>query len=131
MLRAQPDDIPRQQVVGEHHVGADAEAGRQLAQSGVEAQRENGQDPVLCGVVQVGADALRADDEVAVRQHDALRGPGAPRRVEDRGHIRVDAARRRTHGLARALGDLRPGEHAVRGFLVLDKRVAQHEDVGE
>jgi hypothetical protein len=131
VLRAQPDDIPRQQVVGEHHVGADAEAGRQLAQSGVETQRENGQDPVLCHVVQVSADALRADDEVAVRQHDALRGSGAPRRIEDCGHIRVDAARRRTHDLARALGDLGPGEHAVSGFLVLTRRVAQHEDVAE
>ena len=43
-------------------------------------------------VAEILAHALAADEQVAVRQHDPLRLPGAPRRVEDRRHVEVDPA---------------------------------------
>ena len=42
-------------------------------------------------VAEVLADALGADDQVAVAEHDALRLAGAARGVEDRGDVEVDA----------------------------------------
>ena len=51
----------------------DVERGRQLAEARVEAQRKHREDHVVGRVADVVADALRADDQVAMGQHDALR----------------------------------------------------------
>ena len=58
VLGAEPDDVAGQQVVHEHDVGADGERGRQLAEAGVEAQRQRGEDDVVGRVAEVVADAL-------------------------------------------------------------------------
>ena len=90
VLGAQADDVARQQVVDEHDVGADGERGRELAEAGVEAQRQRGEDDVVLDVAEVLADARAAGQDVAVREHDALRLAGAARGVEDRRHVDVD-----------------------------------------
>ena len=66
------------------------EGGRELAEAGVEAEREGRQDHVVLVVAEVVADALGPDDEVAVREDDALGPPGAARRVEDGRHVALD-----------------------------------------
>ena len=71
--RTQPDDVAGQQVVDEHHVRAHTERGRELAEAGVEAERQGGEDAVVLGVLQVLAHALGAGDEVAMGEHHALR----------------------------------------------------------
>ena len=96
VLGAQAHDVAREQVVDQHDVGADREGGRQLAEAGVEAERQRGEDDVVGVVLEVLADARAAHEHVAVREHDALRLAGAAGGVEDRGHVDVDhvAARR-------------------------------------
>ena len=65
----------------------------ELAQAGIEAERQHGQNHIVRGVVQVPADTTCSGQEVAVGQDDALRLSGAPRGVEDRGDIDVEPFR--------------------------------------
>ncbi len=104
VLLAQAHDVARQQIVHEHAVRADGECRRDLAESGVETQRQHAQDDVVARVVQIGADALGPHDEIAVAQHDALRLARAPGGVEDGRGVEVDgrrgvAARRKRQSL--------------------------------
>ena len=69
-------------------MSSDAERGGELAESGVEAERQRGQDHIVSGVAEVVADAFGARDEVAVAEHDSLGLPGAARGVQDGGHVR-------------------------------------------
>ena len=71
--RAEPRHVARQQVVHQDHMRADRERGRQLAESGIEAQRQRGRMHVVGGVLQVRGHALGAGDQVAVAEHHALR----------------------------------------------------------
>ena len=57
---------------------ADGEGGGELAEPGVEAERQRREDDVVGGVAEVAADALGADDEVAVAEHHALGLPVLP-----------------------------------------------------
>ena len=91
---AQAYHVARQQVVHQHDMRADAEGGGQLAEAGVETQRKYGKDHVVGGVVQILADTLGADDQVAVAQHHALGLAGAARGVEDRRHVEIDTTLR-------------------------------------
>ena len=84
---------PGKQIVHEHDVRADRKRRRELAEAGVEAERQDRQDAIVLVVLEILADALRPDDQVAMRNHDALRLAGAPRRVEDRRHVDVDDVR--------------------------------------
>ena len=89
---AQPHHVAGQQVVDEHYMGAGGEPGGELAEARVEAQQEGGEDAVLLVVLQVLAHARAAHQQVAVRQHDALRLAGAAGGVEDRRDVEVDGA---------------------------------------
>ncbi len=90
VLRAQLHDVARQQVVHQDDVGTDRERRGQLAEAGVEAQRQRREDDVVGVVPEVAADALGADEEVAVAEHHALRPARAAGGVEDRGHVEID-----------------------------------------
>ncbi len=87
------------------------ERGGELAQSGVEAQRQRREDHVVRGVAEVTGDAPRAREQVAVAQHDALRPSGAAGRVEDARDLRRHRDRRGVH-LARP-GVPRPGPRSA------------------
>jgi len=84
--------IAWQQRVQQHDPSAGLESGRELAEAGVERQRQRRQQGVAGMVAEVARDAARARDEVAVREHDALRAAGAARGVEDGGDVGVDQA---------------------------------------
>ena len=100
---------------------------RQLAEPGVEAQRQRGEDHVVGDVAEVVADALAADEEVAVAEHDALRLAGASGGVEDRRHVEVDRAPRLE--LECRVHEFDPGERVAITFAVDGGHVADHDHV--
>jgi hypothetical protein len=118
--------VLRQQVVEQHDARAGVECRRELAESGVERQRQRREQRVVGAVVEVRGDALRARDHVPMRQHDALRLAGAARRVEDRRHVGVDDAVPLFPG-----GHLAPADDVRRGVTALLRGVAGDDDVSE
>jgi hypothetical protein len=103
--------VAGEEVIHQHHARTDAECGRELAEAVVEAERQHGEQPVVGGVLEVGRDALGTGEHVPVRQHHALRLPGAARGVEDRHHVDVDHSVRRVPAVVRR--QLVPGDRAL------------------
>ena len=64
----------------------------ELAKACIKRKWQRRQQRVIGRVLEVGRDALRAGDHVAMRKHDALRIAGAAGCIEDRGHVGVDHA---------------------------------------
>ena len=133
-LAHEPDHVARQQVVDEYDMCTDREPGRELAEPGVEAERQHREDDVVLVVAEVLADALAADQQVAVREHHPLRLTGASGCVEDRRHLDIDQIRLRrvidAAELAPAVPFVGAHRHRIRGAAdhdhVLDRRaVAQ------
>ncbi len=90
LLGAGAHDVAGQEIVEQHHLGANGEGGGELAQAGVEAERQHRENAVVAGVLQVLADAPGARHHVAMGEHHALGIAGAAGGVEDGGHVRVD-----------------------------------------
>jgi hypothetical protein len=76
------------------------ECRRQLAEAGIERQRQGGQQGVFGAVLEIAGNAHGAGDHVAVREDDAFRFAGTARGVEDGRHVGVD------HPVARVPGGL-------------------------
>ena len=87
--------ITGKQVVQQNDAGARVKACGELTETGVEAQGQERENAIAVYVLKVACDARRARHHVPVRQHDALRQPGAAGRVENRNHVAIDTAVRR------------------------------------
>ena len=64
----------------------------ELAETGVEAERQRGQYPVPSMILKIQRHAPRAGDHVAVGQHHPFGHASAARGVKNRGHVGVDCA---------------------------------------
>ena len=106
------EHVARHQVVEQHDPRADVKAGRQLAEAGVERQRQGREDRVVRGVLEVARHALGPRHHVAVREHHALGPPGAAGGVEDRQQVGVDHA---VLGAAGVRDERRPGDDFLAG----------------
>ncbi len=71
-----------------------AYAHQQLVQAVVERKWEHGQDAILRPEAEVLGDAPRRKDHALVGHHHALGAARAPRRVDERGQVQRDRARR-------------------------------------
>ena len=83
--------IPGQQVLQQHHRGAGKKGADDLVESVIKAQRQQRQQAVVWGDLQIVLDAARAGTQVGVREHHALGFAGAAGCVEDRRDVRIDA----------------------------------------
>ena len=77
----------------ERERGAEPHGHQQLVEPVVEGERQDAEDPVVGAQAQVLGDAARGEHHVRVRQHHALRVPGAARRVDQRREVDRDRAR--------------------------------------
>ena len=99
------EHVARQQVVQQHHLGADVKGCGELAEAGVKAERQRRQQGIGMEVVEVAGHALRASDHVAVAEHHALGLAGGSAGVEDGADVSVDDA---VDGAWRSAQGLRP-----------------------
>lgn len=100
------EHVARHQVIEQHDAGAGVEGGGELAEAGIEGERQGGEQAVVSAVLEVAGDAAGAHHHVAVGEHHALGAAGAAGGVEDRRHVAVDDAVR---------GPRRRGQQGVPG----------------
>src|SRR5208282_1695560 len=84
LLRAGPNDVARQEIVEQDDLRADRKGGRNLAETGVEAERQHRQNSILDRILEILADASRARDQIAMGENHAFWVARTPRGIKYR-----------------------------------------------